>query len=731
MIIYLLILVLSGITMTILGGLVYLRNPKSAMSRYFLLLCLSIVTWIVTNFIIYSSGTTSLSVILAAHIAPAAAFNILFWLLLFSACFGKKHPQKQTFVVAVAALWLPGTIFSASSLVFASLTREASIVSINSGVGYMPYLLLLVGMLAAALWQLIAAKKTSTSLERTQIDFILFGATITFGIAILNNGITPLLVPSWQGVRLTPLLALVLVSSITYAIVRHRLFDIRLVVARTVAYSLLVAILIVAYTLVVFAFSTLFFDGQFQSSQILIYACLAIFVSITFQPLKEILIKATDQIFYRAQYDSNQLLSRLTHLMASTLKLEDLTQKSLQELLRTMHISRGAFVVVKGDQLTPVATYGFDDRSGLQSQQLYRFAQVKKVLVYDEENDKDIKQILHKMKLTIVVPLLASDELQGLLLLGEKLSGDLYQDKDMRLLEILGPELAVTLDNARSYQQISEFNVTLEHEVKKATKDLQVANDKLSKNNQKLRQLDELKDEFISVTSHELRTPLTSIKGYLWMAMHGKKRDAKFVDYMSRAYVSTERLITMVNDTLDVSRIESGRVELSIEPTNLNRLAQDVVDDLQERAVQQNQQLTLKKTRALPLVDCDPTKIYQVLTNLVGNALKFTPPGGKIKVDFTHRGSQVIVRVLDNGPGISRTDQEKLFQKFSRLESSTSIPGTGLGLYLCLQIIKLSKGKIWIESQEGRGASFLFTLPVSKTQAATMAKHPQQFRNVA
>src|SRR5690606_12688165 len=121
------------------------------------------------------------------------------------------------------------------------------------------------------------------------------------------------------------------------------------------------------------------------------------------------------------------------------------------------------------------------------------------------------------------------------------------------------------LENARSYKQISEFNVTLEHEVEKATKELQVANSKLFKNNEKLRQLDELKDEFISVTSHELRTPLTSIKGYLWMAMHGKKRDDKFIEYMNKAYVSTERLITMVNDPLDVSRIESGRVELAIE----------------------------------------------------------------------------------------------------------------------------------------------------------------------
>src|SRR5690606_17428935 len=133
-----------------------------------------------------------------------------------------------------------------------------------------------------------------------------------------------------------------------------------------------------------------------------------------------------------------------------------------------------------------------------------------------------------------------------------------------------GPSLAISLENARSYKRISEFNQTLEKEIGKATHSLTVANQKLSHSNAKLRQMDSLKDEFISITSHELRTPLTAIRGYLWMAMHGRARSETMQQgYMERAYVSTERLIALVNDSLDISRIDSGRVQLNPVPTDI------------------------------------------------------------------------------------------------------------------------------------------------------------------
>jgi signal transduction histidine kinase len=337
---------------------------------------------------------------------------------------------------------------------------------------------------------------------------------------------------------------------------------------------------------------------------------------------------------------------------------------------------------------------------------------------------------MRRDNIAIILPLQTEHQLKGAVLLGDKQSGDLYTKQDIQVLEILGPELAVAIENAHSYQQVQEFNKTLQENIDKATQQLKSANEQLSRKNHQLEQLDKLKDEFISVTSHELRTPLTAIRGYLWMVMNNRK-DASTKLYLDRAYISSERLIALVNDTLDISRIESGRVQLNPEPTKLPALAKLVAQELEPRAVERHQQLIVKQDSHLPAVDCDADKIHQVLTNLVGNALKFTPEKGKITVHFYTDKHMVVAAVSDTGPGVSPADQKKLFQKFSRLESTIGVPGTGLGLYLCQQIIELSKGKIWMDSQVGQGSTFFFSLPISKQQPSILPVPRQSFNKVA
>lgn len=727
----LIITLISALANIILGLFAYFKNARSATNRFFLILSLSIAFWLVINQLAFLGFSKEWTLFFTRFVMTLATVQAVSFFLLSYTFPRDKTPLSKKFLVGYGIIAIGVMILSLTPYLFADVEISGINVSPVPAPGIVAFLIVAVGSVVSGAVHLIRKYFKAKGLVKVQIGYMLLGAGCMFAALILFNLIFVLILKTSALAPLGSASTMLFTGAIAYAIVRHRFLDIKAVVARSVAYALLLGILSVTYVGILFGISQLFFRNQAGTDQVIVYTILALFVAITYQPLKVKLEQVTDSIFYKNQYRANDLIANITNIMAETLELEDLANQSLGQLLQTMHITRGGLWVYDGNEFGMVSVLGEGkaEKFATSDERLKLVGGSDHIIVIDEGLGDGHNQILRELNASIAVPMYAGDILQGVLLLGDKQSGDIYTEKDLNVLTIISPGLATAVENARSYQQISEFNQTLKSEVEKATKDLQVANEKLSKNNEKLRQLDELKDEFISVTSHELRTPLTSIKGYLWMAMHGKKRDDKFHDYMNRAYVSTERLITMVNDTLDVSRIESGRVELSIEPTNLNQLAQDVVDDLKDRANQQHQQLILKKTRALPLVDCDPTKIYQVLTNLVGNAVKFTPPGGKIKVDFTHRGSQVTVRVQDNGPGIRVSDQEKLFQKFSRLE--TTIPGTGLGLYLCLQIIRLSKGRIWIESQEGRGAAFLFTLPVSKTQSTKIEKHPQQFRNVA
>ena len=251
---------------------------------------------------------------------------------------------------------------------------------------------------------------------------------------------------------------------------------------------------------------------------------------------------------------------------------------------------------------------------------------------------------------------------------------------------------------------------------------LDLTSEKLKQANIKLKELDVLKDEFVSVASHELRTPMTAIKSYLWMALDGQAGplNEKQKYYLQKSYESTNRLIKLVNNMLNISRIESGRISLELDNVNLPKLVKDVIEEINPRAIELDIKLILKPSDNIPLVIADADKIKEVVINLIGNSLKFTPKKGSIIIDFQLKDDQVFVSVTDTGSGLTSDMIENLFQKFGLIkgsyktnQSSTS-QGTGLGLYICKQILKLHHGDIFASSPGiGQGSTFTFSLPIS------------------
>lgn len=240
--------------------------------------------------------------------------------------------------------------------------------------------------------------------------------------------------------------------------------------------------------------------------------------------------------------------------------------------------------------------------------------------------------------------------------------------------------------------------------------------------NAKLHQLDKLKDDFVSVASHELRTPMTSIRSYVWMALHRSDipLSQKLERYLYRTLVSTERLINLVNDMLNVSRIESGRIEISPKSFDIVTLVKEVMEEVRAKADEKKLQLMVLEHK-LPPVFADQDKVHQILLNLIGNSLKFDYPGGSIIVDFFTDGKMIEVSIKDTGSGIAKEDLSKLFHKFSRLDNAyTAIStsgGTGLGLYISKSLVELMHGKIWAKSEGlDKGCVFTFSLPVATSE---------------
>lgn len=692
---------------------VYFRATKTPANISLIILAFAITAWCLAKYIYREVDTVAGSIFWAKILYFCPAITPTSFLI----C-GLYFPNKKVNLTVVNLIIIATFLMTSLTLIQDAVIRDVQFIPghekqiIFGWAYYYCYILYFPTFFALSYIVYYRRYLRAKAYIKMQILYLLLGVTA----ASLPAMITSLLLPTlgyfelnWVGQICT----IFWISGIAYAIAKHRFLDIRLVVARAISYVLLVTILGFIYAFGIFIFANLFFGGTTTNQYTYLSTILALFIAFSLQPLKNLLEHFTDNLFFKGKYETNELVLSLTQIMASTFVLEELTKKTLSLLLNTMRISRGAFVLFTNDNDFSTIKRGDLSFHEGHKEALKALAQVKRVTLLEEESEL-MKQHMRTLNIEVYVPLLKDNHPQGALLLGEKKSGEIYSQQDIEVLEIFGPEISVAISNAESYEEISKFNITLKDEINKATKDLQLANEKL-------KALDLLKSEFVSVASHELRTPMTAIKSYLWMALEGKggKLSEKQRYYVERGYNSVDRLIRLVNEMLDISRIESGKITVTLKPFDLVSLTQEVVDEVLPRANEIGVTVHLEKSTSLPHVLADSDKIKEVLFNLIGNSLKFTSSGGSITISFSQANGFVETKIVDTGTGIDPKDIGKLFQKFGLLPGSYTtnqpVTGTGLGLYICRSIIEMHHGTIKVNSEgRGKGTTFTFTLKAAR-----------------
>jgi len=248
------------------------------------------------------------------------------------------------------------------------------------------------------------------------------------------------------------------------------------------------------------------------------------------------------------------------------------------------------------------------------------------------------------------------------------------------------------------------------------------ATEELRAANERLKELDRLKDDFISTVTHELRTPLTAIRSAAEVLHDNPELDAgDRQEFLAIVIQESERLTRLINQVLDLAKLESGRAEWQVAPVDLRTIVQDSLDATRQLFRARNVTLEAHLPDRVPPVDADRDRLVQVLVNLLSNAAKFVEPGvGRVSVALRELDAVLRVAVSDNGPGIGRDDQRIIFEKFRQAGNTmTDKPqGTGLGLPISRQIVEYLGGRLWVESEPGKGATFIFELPVA-TRAET------------
>ena len=226
-----------------------------------------------------------------------------------------------------------------------------------------------------------------------------------------------------------------------------------------------------------------------------------------------------------------------------------------------------------------------------------------------------------------------------------------------------------------------------------------------------------IQSDFVTIASHQLRTPLSAIKWYAEILLSQRQGPLtkKQIDHLHEIYRSNERAINLVNDLLDVSRIQEGQIHLEVRPIRIEKVIEEVVDNYNTLIKSSKVNVDFQIVNGpLPEVEADQDKIKRVVMNLLSNAIKYTPAGGRIQMILEKSKHYITVSVVDSGVGIPKEDESKIFEKFFRSQNVIKLApdGTGLGLYIAKSLVEAMGGKIGFDSEEGKGTTFHFTIPL-------------------
>ncbi|HBG48629.1 MAG TPA: hypothetical protein DDW90_03840 [Cyanobacteria bacterium UBA9971] len=402
---------------------------------------------------------------------------------------------------------------------------------------------------------------------------------------------------------------------------------------------------------------------------------------------------------------------------------ENIFSDILEKIKNLVNYDKSIIFLLEGDTLVTKVQTGFKDYPANYKKVI---TDKDKILNYILSNGKSIidnnnefnSSILKELGFAddiefsaIISPLKIRETVYGFIILIQN-QPDKYEESDVSILETISSTASYLIKDAELSQVFKMQLKILKENITERTKTLEL----IKEQNKKILEADKIKNEFLANMSHELRTPLNAIIGFseaLNLKIFGELNE-KQSEYIRDINSSGIHLLGMINDLLDLSKIESGKMQLSKEIFNVKSAIKEALNIVSPLLIQKKQNLKFECKDESFEISADRRKFHQILYNLISNAIKFTPENGDIEIKATKDGKFLKVSVKDNGIGIAREFHEKIFGKFQQVDSSFSTKqgSTGLGLTITKELVKLHDGKIILESRLNKGATFIFTLPI-------------------
>lgn len=611
-------------------------------------------------------------------------------------------------------LWIVA-LMSATPLVGAGVERQGDINAVIFGPLAGLYGIALMIMLTFMGGVVVQGMRESKEVVRNQLRAIGIALLLTIPLIVLFSYILPVATGKFATTEFGTTPIVLVVVTLYYSVARHQLFDIRMAAVRVIGYTLTLSVMTGLYMLSVYGVSVGFFGGTMTNGVGMspMNIVIALLMALAFQPIKHFFDQFTNRIFYQGQYDQVTFIREFGKILSYDTDLRLLLRQASKYIASNLKADTVFFVIpergtfgVFGGKRTRIPAVDVD----IINQYYQEHYEFPSLLVADVIKADGVRKILGIHQVRMVLPLILQKQPIGYLFIGEHKSRG-YTIRDVRVLESVANELAIAVQNSLSVEEIRELNESLKNKVDTATQELRDSN-------RQLQRLDEAKNEFISMASHQLRTPLTSIKGYLDMVLQGDlgKVSATQRAVLTEAFVSSERMVTLINDFLNVSRLQTGKFVIDRVDGDLKEILQDQLSML--RGIAKQHDLTIKTTidKSIPRMHLDVEKLRQVVLNFIDNAIYYSKPGSTVHIKLKKDKHYVTFIVKDTGIGVPKSEQPQLFGRFFRATNARQRrpDGTGVGLFLAKKVVLLHGGQIIFESEEGKGSTFGFRLPIKQ-----------------
>lgn len=713
LVLYLIIDSLFAIGLLGIGVLALLKSTKAELNNLFFFFALFMAFWVITN---YFSNAPNISPELTRifnHLVlffPGLGIIYLlkFCLAISPKNFITKHQTKLTYFGYF------GSVLALTPLVVAGISRQDEVVAIKFGPLAIIYFLSLLLNILACFICLIYGIRHSDGQDKQRSKTILWSIGIFLMVNVLTNVLLPFLAGAFALTNIGPLTSTILVGGLAYTIIRHRLFDIRLAIVRSLGFVITIGLIGGFYSALILGIGSIFAGNRAsfikEPSELLIIIPATIFIGLTFHTIQSYIAQITRRFFYQDLFDLKTTLDRFSDTLVTSNDIDQIMKNSLtviSEAIKPTH----AYFVVFGDDGRVYRKISLSTEAPESISEL--IGDIKNMplnpVVRENLSEKEVPRSFLENDISLALRLGQRANPTGMLLFGPKQNGRIYAQIDTDLLRIGAKNLTIAIDNAKKYSQISHFAETMRGEVQKATAKLRHANEEL-------KSLDTLKDDFISMASHQLRTPATSVHEALQMLNHAtmpltKEERAKLIDL---AEASSEHLATVVSDMLSISRIQAGHFTINKESIDLVKLVERVIKQTSVLAEQKNIKLAFDKPSKLEAVNVDQAKINEAVSNYIENAIKYSAAKTTIHIKLAKQGNRIIFEVKDSGIGVPEKNRKQLFGKFYRAENARKEQpdGNGIGLFVVKSIALGHNGDTYYKPQE-TGSLFGFWLPVN------------------